>query len=370
LAKTFPESPRGRAITLTLKELPLWNALAAWDRLTAGWKDGGLAIPPQEAKIRAELCKRFLVQHPASPEVRHAEAYQQAMEAIARRGADAEGALSELQRLLTDPLVDQLWMLIVKPPGADAPRRYYLRQKFARDAKPIRYFAGFNKEATAKIIADWVQWSGPAPQSQIAADFKPIFLQEARKIDWETALLDLLERIRTQPGLDPVLRVALLRKVLELAVAGSAPLREALGVFKNLVDQADVDVNVPWMDPHNDEADLMRTKATALLRSLPDLNAARKEALRRRAQLERIVTRRPRTVGWLAREGDGWHVRTGSVLPAQGALQVIVPDESSHGTWKQVGLIDQANPRLSVVDDPALAEGRPVFAAPPDEDRS
>ena len=169
--------------------------------------------------------------------------------------------------------------------------------------------------------------------------------------------------------MDPVLRVALLRKVLELAVEGSAPLREALMVFKNLVDQADVDVNVPWMEPDNDEAELMRSRATAVLRSLPDLVPSRKETLRRRAQIERLVVRRPRTVGWLAHEADGWRVRTGSVLPSQGTLWVVLPAEDGHATWRQVGAIDQANPRLSVVDDPALAEGRPVFAVSPDEDR-
>jgi hypothetical protein len=181
-------------------------------------------------------------------------------------------------------------------------------------------------------------------------------------------MLDLIDQIRTQPEMDPLLRIALLRKVLEAAVEGSEPLRATLEVFKNRVDQADVDVNVPWMDPENKDADRMRTKAVGLVRSLPDLAPVRKEGISRRAQIERQVAHRPQTVGWLAREVNGWQVRTGSVLPPHGGLWVAMAEGDSHGAWRQVGVIDQAHPRLSVADDPALAEGRPVFVMSLDSD--
>ena len=51
------------------------------------------------------------------------------------------------------------------------------------------------------------------------------------------------------------------------AVEGSEPLQAALGGLKNLVDQADVDANVPWMDPESREAERMRPKAAAFVRS-------------------------------------------------------------------------------------------------------
>ena len=41
--------------------------------------------------------------------------------------------------------------------------------------------------------------------------------------------------------------------------------------LKNQVDQADVDTNVPWMDPDNREAEQMRPKAAAFVRSLISL---------------------------------------------------------------------------------------------------
>ena len=56
-----------------------------------------------------------------------------------------------------------------------------------------------------------------------------MLLQDPTQIDWEVTLLDLIDQVRTQPGMDPVLRVALLRKVLELGLEGSEPLQAALG---------------------------------------------------------------------------------------------------------------------------------------------
>src|SRR5262249_25115262 len=138
--------------------------------------------------------------------------------------------------------------------------------------------------------------------------------------------------------------------------------------FRNLVDQADVDVNVPWMDPENQEADRMRTRAAAVVGSLSDLAPVRKQAIHRRAQIEHQVARRSPTVGWLAREPEGWRVGTGSVLPPRGTLWVVMPGEASRGVWRQVGALDQAQPKLTLVEDPAVAEGRPVFATTADQD--
>jgi hypothetical protein len=228
--------------------------------------------------------------------------------------------------------------------------------------RSLRYLVGFDgKERTLKVVADWVERIDVSPQTKVAQKFKPMLLQDPRRIDWEVVILDLVEQVRTQPGMDPVLRVALLRKVLELGLEGSDPLQKALGPLKDQLDRADVDVNVPWMDPESREADQVRPKAQGLVRSLPDLMALRRDALARQAAVRRLLTGHPQPLGWLAREPEGWRIRTGAVIPPQGELHVAVPGDDGHGAWKKVGVIDQGRPRLTALDDPALAEGRPLF---------
>jgi hypothetical protein len=258
-------------------------------------------------------------------------------------------------------------MVTAKPPAAGAARRYYLTQKPAPDARSITYVAGYeNEERTTRMAAAWIERSDVAPQTKIAAKFKPIFAQEPARIDWEAGMADLLDRIRSQPEMDPVLQVALLRKVLELAVAGSEPLRQSMSALKNLVDSADVDVNALWMDPENKSADRVRARAALFIRSLPDLTGPRKEAIGRRARIDRLVSRRPRAIGWLAHDTGGWRVRTGSLPPVVVTLEIVVPGPVGRGAWRAVGTIKDGRPQFLPDAESSLAEGRPVFAAPPD----
>jgi hypothetical protein len=361
-SQAFPDSPRSRAFAATLRDQPVWDAIAEWDRRSSGWRDGRAAVAPQEAKVRAEQCRQFLVQHPASPDFERVTAYQHAMEAMSRRSADAEGALGKLQKLMSDLLVDNLWMVTVRAPAAAGPWNYYVTEQPQRNAKSFRYLVGFDgKERTLNVVGDWVQRIDISPQTKIASKFKPMLFQDPTQVEWEAVILDLVDQVRHHPGMDPILRVALLRKVLELGLEGSEPLKAALGGLKNQVDQVDVDVNVPWMDPESREADLVRPKASAFIRALPDLTALRKDALARRSEVRRVMASRPQAVGWLAREPDGWQVRSGAVLPSHGTLRIALSGDDGHGTWKTIGVIDQGRARLTAPNDPALAEGRPVF---------
>jgi hypothetical protein len=361
-AKAFPDSPRSVAFMNTLRDQPIWDAIADWDHMTTGWRGGAEAVAPPEATVRAEKCRQFAVRYPASPDLDRATSYRQAMEAMSHRSADGEGALGKLQKLVTDLLVDNLWMVTVRAPASDGPRHYYATEQPPRGVKSLRYLVGFDgKERTLKVIGDWVERIDVSPQTKIARKFKPMLSQDPARIDWEVVILDLVEDVRTQPGMDPVLRVALLRKVLELGLEGSDPLQKALGPLKDRVDQGDVDVNVPWMDPESKEADQVRPKASAFIRSLPDLAGLRKDALARRAAVRRLLTGHPQALGWLAHEPEGWRVRTGAVVPPQGELHVAAPGADGHGAWKKIGVLDRGRPRLTVADGPELAEGRPVF---------
>ena len=365
--KAFPDSPRSRAFAVTLRDQPVWDAIAEWDRLAAGWRDGRAGLAPQEATVRAEQCKQFLVQHPASPEFERVTAYRQAMEAIAHRSVDDEGALGKLEKLMTDILVDNLWMVTLRPPASDGPRHYYVAEQPAKNVRSLRYLVGFDgKERTLTVVGDWVQKIDISPQTKVSQKFKPVFLQGPAQIDWEVAVLDLIDTVRNQPGMDPVLRLALLRKVLELGMEGSEPLQSVLGGFRNQVDQADVDVNVPWMDPDSREADQMRHKAASFFRHQPDLTAMRKDVLARREKVQHLTAGHPRSVGWLALEPAGWLVRTSAVVPQRGSLRIVAAGPDGRGSWKTIGVIDRGRPRLTTTDDSSLAEGRPVFVVPED----
>ena len=121
-------------------------------------------------------------------------------------------------------------------------------------------------------------------------------------------------------------------------------------------------MNVPWMDPDNADAERFGPRALELVKSLPDFAEVLKEARRHRERLEQVVKEFPRSVGWLAKEENGWQVRKGKILPSDGDLWVAVPESNSRSTWKQVGSISGGAIKILTESGDVMVEGRPVFA--------
>ena len=174
-------------------------------------------------------------------------------------------------------------------------------------------------------------------------------------------MMDLASQIRSESEIDPVLRVALLRSVLEQAAEGSEPLREALTKIRSVLEQGDVNVNVPWMDPEDADAGKMRHRAAHVVQSLAAFSDVLKQALARRDQIERQVRRLARSVGWLSRENGKWHIRSRSLPPGNTDLWVIVPQEDKRGRWKKIGTVAGGKTQVSDAEHASMAEGRPVF---------
>jgi hypothetical protein len=367
--KAFPDHPRSRAFSKAREQQLLWNAVEAWNQLAAGWKDGLAGSSPENSKVRAEHCARFLAQHPGVPQAADIALFQKHFEAVHRRGFGAESANAKIQRLLSDILVENLWMLKLNEPN-DSIKKYYLTRKPDQLGNFIQCVIAFDgKEQRKAIVADRIKSSDWSPQTKIAVRFKPILLQESALSDWEKLVLDLAASIRSQPDIEPVLQVALLRSILEQGAEGSEPLRDALTATRRILEQAEVNVNVPWMDPGDADAQKMRPKAERLVQSLPEFPEVRKRALAIRARAEQRLKNLPVAMGWLVREKDAWDIRCRPSMPASGVLCVVAPQENKQSHWKEIGAIERSKPHLSLKDDTLLVEGRPVFvmALAPDQ---
>ena len=359
--KAFPDHPRSRAFSKVRGEQSLWNAVEAWNQLAVGWKDGLAGSNIQNSKVRAEQCARFAAQHPGAPQAADIALFQKHFEAIYRRGFGAESANAKIQRLLSDILVENLWMLKLKEPN-DSIKKYYLTRKPDELGNFITCVVAFDgKEQRKAIVADRIKSSDWSPQTRIAAKFKPILLKESSLSNWEKLVLDFAASIRSQPEIEPVLQVALLRNIFEQGAAGSDPLREALTTTRRILDQGDVNVDVPWMDPGDADAQKMRPQSgsarsvtSRFLRSPKQALAIRDHAQRQLRDLpgrHGLARTRKRRVADSNRPADSRRWRS---LRRRAARRQA-------GHWKQIGTIESGKPQLSVKDDSLLVEGRPVF---------
>ena len=68
--KADPDSARARAFREVLKERPLWDSLAAWNRIASGWRPVPQGLAPPIAKARAAECARVPRATPRLPQRR------------------------------------------------------------------------------------------------------------------------------------------------------------------------------------------------------------------------------------------------------------------------------------------------------------
>jgi hypothetical protein len=223
-------------------------------------------------------------------------------------------------------------------------------------------FAG--KTRTEPIVEDHIESSDLSPQSKVARQFKVILSQDSAVENWDKVMTDLASSIKDEADMDPLLRLDLLRKVVDLAGQGSISLHRSLDAARSILKDVDVDLTVCWMDPDNPVADRQRPRCEKYIKSLPDFNEVRRQANQRLDPLQHLRDRLSHTIGWLDRTHHGWQVKTVSTLPESGGLWVIVPENGNNSVWKRVGRDVKSVPSITAAEGDVLMEGRPVFVRP------
>jgi hypothetical protein len=115
------------------------------------------------------------------------------------------------------------------------------------------------------------------------------------------------------------------------------------------------------MNPEAPDLKRAQERAAEFVQSIWATVPPLKRVLDVRDRIERGVAGTFRTVGWLARDQEGWRIRTGVATPNQEELSVIVPLENHQAQWRKVGSITGGKPAIDARDSMSLAEGRPVF---------
>src|SRR5260370_31634906 len=103
---------------------------------------------------------------------------------------------------------------------------------------------------------------------------------------WEETVMGLAEKIRSSKEMDPILKVSLLKRVLEYAGRGSYVLGLAVAEHQDKIKQSKLDLTVPWIDPKNGDARRLREDARQLISRLPPFEPALKAAKAHMQKLE------------------------------------------------------------------------------------
>jgi hypothetical protein len=201
-----------------------------------------------------------------------------------------------------------------------------------------------------------------APQSRLARRIKDALTgATATAARWDAAMVETLREIQSQPELDPLLKVILLKGTIQVASLGSTPLEEALKSQARAIDEARLNLNVAWVDPEDQAAEQERRRALDVLNRLPSLAPCVKMAEQVRQRFQAELSRDYWPAGLLWKDPDGtWRCRSSEPIPTETDLYVIIPE----GSWKKIG--KATGPGGEFAAEPGardLLEGRLIFKA-------
>jgi hypothetical protein len=163
---------------------------------------------------------------------------------------------------------------------------------------------------------------------------------------------------------DPILRVILIRRLIDIAGRGNPALATALAGHLKAIADAKLDLSVPWLDPERRDAAEVRQAAAQVIRELPPFKPCVEAAAAARKELASRIerTRRP-LAGWLLQDTDGgWQCVPVRSLDGTRRLIVFAPGDEKGGEWVPVGRWRDGK---AVIDPDArkgMLDGRLVFA--------
>ncbi len=278
-ATEFPGTDRAETFTKVAKaELPLWEAIAAWDSLVRQWSDENATnLSSAEAAKRIETAKALLAKHPLFFDAGAVKQRLPYLEAITRRvGAGGRIETELIERYFHHDLVSALYEVH----DADG-TRYFCRDKPTGDT--IRYLPDDDANATLRLkllTPEIVATAVEAPQS-VECGKAEAALTGMTDEDWETTFLGILSSMYANERMDPVIKVQLMDAVLRVACTGSRCLDSAFGrpleAFHRLSEELKV---VDWVAPNDKAAQRPRAKAAGFLKSMgPRLSSATAQCL-------------------------------------------------------------------------------------------
>ncbi len=364
----FPNDSRSTDFKLVLEHELVWlDGLAAWNDFNTKWTHADVgrlsSAAARKLAVEAQSLLRDLGEYPAAEELKARLPY---LEAIGRRkGEDGAKLHNELETLLSDKSIANLWLIQLD--GI----RYYLTQEAKLDSEPVtvRYLTSFEGAENQKVVAkNAFQGTNPrATQDQAAhsraAQKALLSLANMDFANWERTFLEIMKYVRTAEPVEPVVKLLLLQRVLTTAAQGSNAIATEFQRHREQLDAPNLDLSVNWLDPDDKEAKAANSAAEQLLDRLPDWQAAAKTVLDDLDRLNRPLAGRHVWIGWLARTSEGqWLVMTSDAPKSQGDLFVACqPDGGPNIQLRKIGRLSEKGINLGDPRTETFVQGRPVF---------
>jgi hypothetical protein len=343
-AARFPDSPRAAAFLRAAEEESAWSAVLDWSAIASGW--GYRFVPSSAADIGKRLAQieAFLKVHANSPLAGAVDAYRAYLKQ-AEVAASPEGPWKTgLVATMNSPLVSRLNRLRT----TDGRSFYVVGDGGLSLTKIGNRVAGYRFEA---ILTNDIEKPAPqiekgelqspaalSPQAKLSADV--LRMTSAFDYDeWEYFGPAVLDRIRTDAELDPILGVILSTRVLRFIDAGGWGLGEHMRAASEALESLNAD-DLSWMNPGDESANQARPRAREVLSAIPAMAKVRPTVLASRQGVFRPLSFRIRATALILLESAKPVVRAGA-KPTDGhhVLAVVTADGAGGKTLRKIGAV-------------------------------
>lgn len=355
-----------------LSEADLFAEVAPWQKLLSSWGELSFnTLSPQAAAEQLQAYRDLQTAGLEFPLTSELAPHERHLVAIAAR--DSEGFREKwdaLRGLTQHPLVADIFLVRTQTEtyySKQAPRPSGNGWSFPRltDATDLTELKPtFVKSDDLATSPSAGAWETTSPQSQ----FREVLvgaLGKFRAEQWDEFFANLLTQLSQEADMEPIVRLAFTKVILEAGAEGSAAMRQVFATPLAQVEELDLAQllgEVNWLDHADPDGNLKRTEADGQLQGLGDLSD-RESSLVMAAQLPTL--RKLGWVGWLHRdEANKWtcSFREGLAPKVKNTeLFLLHPGTSKTaaltplGTWGPTLEIDNISAQM--------LEGRAVYAS-------
>lgn len=375
----FPNTRRANDFQRVLKkELDASKGTDAWDQFLRKWSMIDLSrIEPKQVEPLLKQATELVDKHRDDPAAVNLDSLISYLNAVGRR-IDQNGAslVAKLNEPLNNPTVTGLYMALeLASDGKKRHKRYYMPDvpRMSNGSWEIRYFKNLtlNKKGVKLIPANAIVMGGKpdwtAPQSAFSHMALPLL--DKISSNWDATFVKLLTELHEDKRMDPLLRVQLISLFLDVARQGSLPLETAFTKHVELINSAQLDPAINWIDPDDADANKERKKAEDVLNRMEGFGAATPVADKFVAELAKSLSRvEHQWIGWLHRDReDTWDCDLTERNKAErqkssGDLLIIeVPSDGSSNRFVKIGDLREGKVKLQPGQSAGFVEGRPVY---------
>ncbi len=373
-SKAFPTESRSADFGKVAKtETLLWEDVEAWNKLVRSSPARDIAeVTPEGANALCKAISDFQIAHNRFPEPTGLQRVMDCLQAVGqRRDSTGERIYRPLNEMLNSPTLARLSMLRLR----DGKSYYFLRNEpfEHQETVSVQYVTGFGLDTQVRVEAkkleianarseegyDWM-----SPQTKFSKDALDR-LARLNDASWEATFCAIIARLSADHEMDPIVRLQLMHRFLEVACQGSQCIRDVYRTYLDAVANAGIDQSVNWLDPEDKDAAKAREQALRILGTLTDCDSLNDRVMTGLAEIRsQGLGPQYRWVGVLRKDREGgWSciVRSVEQKGQSGELCVLdVPAGTSRAAFRNVGTLRGEQVSLAG-NGVAYVEGRAVF---------